>query len=430
MTSERRFERDLPDLLAQLALGPEPDYRDHIIRQTARMRQRRAWMFPERWLPMTAVTSRAAAAPWIAWRTVGLVALLLLALVAGALLIAGSQQRFPMPFGRAANGLVVYAADGDIFTTDPASGIDTLVVGGPETDVGPVWSRDGTHFAFERKVDGVAAEGRLYVARSDGSELIAVTAEPATYLTSYAFSPDGREILFASRIDGQSTISIAGRDGTGIRTLVAGLTATSPTYRPPDGAEIAFVGQDLSTRLFGLYAVRPDGSGLRRLLESSATFDLEWPEWSPDGSQIAYTSWDPRFAHPNGRIHVISADATGNRMIGHHPDATWEALPVWSNDGERVVVLRGYTVGYKDIYGVVLPADGSGLGVETKQPLMPVGGAGAIQVWAPDDTSILTMPVDRFGGALPQVLWDPVTGASTSTSWAATSKPAWQRKVP
>jgi len=46
MTSERRFEQDLPDLLAQVAVGPQADYRDDIVRRTAGIRQRPAWTLP------------------------------------------------------------------------------------------------------------------------------------------------------------------------------------------------------------------------------------------------------------------------------------------------------------------------------------------------------------------------------------------------
>ena len=51
MTADHRFEQDLPDLGAARATA-RPDYRDDIVQQTARMRQRPAWTFPERWLPM------------------------------------------------------------------------------------------------------------------------------------------------------------------------------------------------------------------------------------------------------------------------------------------------------------------------------------------------------------------------------------------
>jgi len=58
MTTERRLERDLPQILGDLAMGPYPDYIDDVLATTAQRRQRPAWTFPERWLPMDIVTSR------------------------------------------------------------------------------------------------------------------------------------------------------------------------------------------------------------------------------------------------------------------------------------------------------------------------------------------------------------------------------------
>src|SRR6188472_4251072 len=109
MTTERRFDQDLPDLLTQVAQAPAPDYRDLIVQRTARTRQRPAWTFPERWLPMYVVTSRAAVTPRFPMRIVAVAALLLIVLIVGAALIAGSQHRLPAPFGPARNGLVTYA---------------------------------------------------------------------------------------------------------------------------------------------------------------------------------------------------------------------------------------------------------------------------------------------------------------------------------
>ena len=196
MTSERRFDQDLPDLLAQVAQAPAPDYRDLIVQRTARTRQRPAWTFPERWLPMSAVTSRAAIAPRFPLRIVGVVALLLIALLVGAVLFAGSQRHLPAPFGLAAAGRLAYAANGDIYSADPVTGAKTAIVTGPETDVHPVWSLDGTRVVFERKVYGDTGDGRLFVARADGTGLVAITPDPQSLLASYAFSPDGTEVAF------------------------------------------------------------------------------------------------------------------------------------------------------------------------------------------------------------------------------------------
>ena len=143
MTSERRFDQDLPNLLAQVAQAPVPDYRDLIVQRTARMRQRPAWTFPERWLPLSAVTSRAAVAPRFPLRIVGLAVLLLIALGVGAILLAGSRPRPPAPFGPARNGLVTYASGGDIYAVDPVTGRSTVIIKGPG-DIDPRWS-DGRH---------------------------------------------------------------------------------------------------------------------------------------------------------------------------------------------------------------------------------------------------------------------------------------------
>ena len=66
MTPIDRFERQLPDRLAELAGARTPDYFDDLLAQTARTRQRPAWTFLERWLPMDLATPRAATAriPW------------------------------------------------------------------------------------------------------------------------------------------------------------------------------------------------------------------------------------------------------------------------------------------------------------------------------------------------------------------------------
>ena len=56
MTTPTRIERELPGILGDLSAGPAPDYLDDVFGRTGRMRQRPAWSFPERWLPMADIT--------------------------------------------------------------------------------------------------------------------------------------------------------------------------------------------------------------------------------------------------------------------------------------------------------------------------------------------------------------------------------------
>ena len=71
MTADSRFERNLPEILEDLYLGPTPDYRNEALAAAARTRQRPSWTFPGRWLPMADIASRPAFAPRIPLRTIG-----------------------------------------------------------------------------------------------------------------------------------------------------------------------------------------------------------------------------------------------------------------------------------------------------------------------------------------------------------------------
>ena len=116
MTASERLERNLPGILDDLSAGPSPDFLDDVFAQTARMRQRPGWTFPERLLPMADIARTRAYVPVPPWRLIA-VALLLIAIVVAALLVAGSQRRVAPPFGPARNGQIVYDLNGDSSVT-------------------------------------------------------------------------------------------------------------------------------------------------------------------------------------------------------------------------------------------------------------------------------------------------------------------------
>ena len=119
---------------------------------------------------MVDVARQPVLSPRLPWRAISLALVMIALLVAAVAVYIGSQTRLPAPFGTAGAGLVAYEANGDIYTVDPINGVATAIVSGPETDLGPRFSRDGTHIVFERKVKGDSGPGQLYVARSDGTE--------------------------------------------------------------------------------------------------------------------------------------------------------------------------------------------------------------------------------------------------------------------
>ena len=142
MSTTDRVERDITAWFGETAAPATPDYTDDILRQTAVSRQRPRWTFPERWLPMSVITFGRVNLRPVPWRAVGLLAVLGLLLAVAAALYVGSQpQRLPPPFGAAANGLVAYSKDGDIYTVDPATGTRAAIVTGATSRRRPRRSR-------------------------------------------------------------------------------------------------------------------------------------------------------------------------------------------------------------------------------------------------------------------------------------------------
>lgn len=91
-----------------------------------------------------------------------------------------------------------------------------------------------------------------------------------------SWSPDGARITFSSP-DGYGGVFVAMRDGSRLRRVV---TRSMRSHEPAwsrDGRWIAFVGGPSAD----LYVVRPDGTGLRRLMRTIAA--ERSPSWLPAG---------------------------------------------------------------------------------------------------------------------------------------------------
>lgn len=404
MTAEQLFERELPELLADLYPVSAPDYRLELVRQIAATRQRPAWALPERWIPMTALAlSRPVRqAPW---RTIGVVGLLVLA-VAAIAIIAGSQHRLPPPFGPAANGNLVFAQDGDIFLVDPATGDETLAIGGPANDTVPIFSRDGTRLAFLREVDGRLA---MMLADEHGRGARELSTAVLAEFGNIEWSPDGTSIMTNVVENGVRSIAIVPTDGTPARILDLGMVAEDPVWLPPSGREILFRTPNALGEQFGysISLVGADGANVRELVPPVlGEFNALFFAPSPDGSLVAYQQRDP----PAGDLKLFVIPVTGGaaRMLTSRdsvnpnwsPDGTW--LAFWGSDGNYIV-----------------RADGSSAEVRVD----PVRGSFR---WAPDGRRLLS----AGEGASVGVLIDPLGGPDEAVPWVAIDISDWQRLAP
>ena len=430
MTTSDRFERELPQALADITGSGNADYLTDILGRTARTRQRPAWASLERWLPMDLATPRAATAriPWRPILAVAAIAVILAGLLA---VYAGSQRHVPPPFGPARNGLIPYAQGGEIYLGDPISGATRLLVGDPENDYGPTFSPDGTKVAFLRasancpKPGDVCPGGEdVAITMADGGGARVITSSPLVGIRVATWSADSTS-LFVGYGDGLDyrleRIDVA----DGRSTLVSkGAFIDSVAVNPPDGRDLLV--RALVDRQWGLYMIRADGSSAPRLLTPAAVAgdpdqDLNFAHFSPDGSQIYYNRYSP--AADTIQAWVMDSDGSNQHRFNRTGPATgwWEGEMAPSPDGQSVAMWRTPSTGDGAARITLYPADGSGPGA----PIGPRLSGTALWTWAPDSTRLLVNPNDPADGG--QVLVNPKDGTFAPAPWSALTDPDWQR---
>jgi dipeptidyl aminopeptidase/acylaminoacyl peptidase len=423
------FGRTVSDWLHADAEHRVPHHLDAVLGQTRTERQRPAWSSLERWLPMD-TTLRLTPAPRAMWLLVVLG--LVLALGAAILIVGSSPRRLPAPFGPAANGALVYAAEDDIYAFDPATGTSRAIIAGPTDEVSPLFSRDGSMFLYTRET-GTPDVWQLMVANADGTNERPlgppVELEPDWGVTGsldgwVSWSPDGTRTAGVD-VSGQGTLVIANIDGSPSRVLDLDLSPDSISWRP-NGQELVFRGEtfapDGETASAGLYIVGADGTGFREILPRTYSGSAEhWqnPALSPDGTKIIYTQWAGD-AYPGGHLYVVDVDTGDVRMLEFDGAIESDYFAEWSPDGSQIVFNRG--LAQEEYYLAVGPASG-GHAVDIG-PVQPWGAA-ATTAFSPDGSKVIarysngsTWMFDANGGPGERLRINP---ASPTT---------WQRLAP
>ncbi|MEP6638201.1 MAG: hypothetical protein ABJC39_02535 [Chloroflexota bacterium] len=417
MTTDRRFERHLPDILDDLYVGPTPDYRNEVLAAAVRTRQRPAWTFPGRWLPMADIATRSTLAPRLPWRSLAVGLVILALLIAAAFVYIGTRPtRLPPPFGPAKNGLIAYAANGDIYTADPVSAKVTAIVTGAQLDAEPVFSHDGTRIAFRRPVEGsVPFAEDIVVVKQDGSNPIVVTDKPIPGGPKrLEWSPDSKFILATAPDD----TAIWLFDATGkapARTVATDTYAYVRPFRPPDGAAILINRSNGHPR--SLVTLDLASGHETVLAEAKGSDDLGAARWSPDGSKVVYNS-SPTDDLKSQRLFVVNADGTGRRQITSAPGTWYDIDAAWSQDGNQIAFTR-YENGVIRPIGIYSMADGTvrDVGplprdVRSQHPEPKDGsasqGEGFFFDWSPDGRTLLAFPSEASGHP---ILIDTIDGS-------------------
>jgi TolB protein len=165
-----------------------------------------------------------------------------------------------------------------------------------------------------------------------------------------SWAPDSTSIAFTSEAGCYATLNLltlpypAGGVGDlagdiqtmggGAGTFTATLARHPADDRDPDwspnGQWIAFASNRTGT--YQIWAVRPDGSGLRQVTTDG--WEKSFPAFSPDSSRILFT----RARGNESDLWTVKLDGTGVRQVTR--TSAFETQGAYSPDGSRLVVAR------------------------------------------------------------------------------------------
>jgi len=185
---------------------------------------------------------------------------------------------------------------------------------------------------------------------------------------AFVSTRDGDYAIFEMDADGGAQHRLTPREGNGSSSPARLFFQIEPAWSP-DGSQIAFSSRRSGTS--HVYVMNADGTGTRRL--TTGKKNDSHPTWSPDGTRLAFER--------DGDIQVMSADGSGVRRISDV--IAEEREPAWSPDGAWLAYVRR-TPGTAARELWLMRPDGS-----EQRALTSQDATVATPAWSPDSTRIV-----------------------------------------
>ena len=236
----------------------------------------------------------------------------------------------------------VLEPDQDVWVSEIARGDLTPLTVAPADDFLPIWTPDGQEIVFASRREG--GQLGLFSKRADGTGPVEplMMAETIGFLVPHSWSPDGRTLAFGYSDIGPD-IGVLTLDGD--REWQPLFQTAASELHPaisPNGAWIAYT-SDVSGRL-EIYVERFPDIGNRVTISTGGG---QTPHWSPAGDELFYRRLD-------GAMMMVPLDATdtAQRLAPGTPELLFEGssyqqtpLPPLQNydlspDGDRFVMIR------------------------------------------------------------------------------------------
>jgi TolB protein len=225
----------------------------------------------------------------------------------------------------------------------------------PPSDVTgqPAWSADGTQLAFARLTPPDGSAPGIFVSRADGSNLRRVTtassvgAGGAHCHLDPAWSPDGSRIVYEDFIDPPDGLAVlpattslrmvdvnSGADAVFVAPSIAGRHLRYPSWSP-DGTQISFTTSDgSSTGGDEIWTIEPTGANRRQVTATESPKGKS--DWSPDSKTLAFQDGSFDFAEV-ATIAATATEATPNHLTSNDH---FDGYPTFSPDGRRIAYVE------------------------------------------------------------------------------------------
>jgi WD40-like Beta Propeller Repeat len=179
---------------------------------------------------------------------------------------------------------------------------------------------------------GVVGERRI----TSGADLVyedpSISPDGTTIVATY-FEPS---FLANTPQDAIVTVPI---EGGGATQLTDPIRSVSDPEWSPDGTMIAFAGMPSGAERPGIYVMSADGSGVRRVAEIEG-HEVRQPDWSVDGRTLVFVGFGGGNNDEPSDLYTVRLDGSGLTNLTQTPELG-EWSPSWAPDGSLIAYAVG-----------------------------------------------------------------------------------------